>query len=109
MLILVIGGVLVTGTSISAIFRGVGRGLRRVFLGGRGVAETAILNREERRQEKTMSDFETRAGATDVMSTYPDEEEFEPTVALVDDGYDEASRRRGFTRHARTRSGGHVG
>ena len=31
-----------------------------------------------------MSDFETRAGATDVMSTYPDEEEFDPTVALVD-------------------------
>jgi DNA segregation ATPase FtsK/SpoIIIE, S-DNA-T family len=83
-LILLIGGVLVTGTSISSIFRGIGRALRRVFLGGRGVAETAILNREERRQEKTMSDFETRAGATDVMSTYPDEEEFDPTVALVD-------------------------
>ena len=81
-LILVVGGVLVTGTSISSIFRGVGRGLRRVFLGGRGVAETAILHREERRQEKTMSDFDTRAGATDVMSTYPDEEEFDPTVAL---------------------------
>jgi S-DNA-T family DNA segregation ATPase FtsK/SpoIIIE len=83
-LILVIGGVLVTGTSISSIFRGAGRGLRRLFLGGRGVAETAILHREQRRQEKTMSDFETRASATDVMSTYPDEEEFDPTVALVD-------------------------
>jgi DNA segregation ATPase FtsK/SpoIIIE, S-DNA-T family len=88
-LILAIGGVIVTGASISSIFRGIGRGLRRVFLGGRGVAETAILNREERRQEKTMSDFETRAGATDVMSTYPDEEEFDPTVALVDDLDDE--------------------
>jgi DNA segregation ATPase FtsK/SpoIIIE, S-DNA-T family len=85
-LILAIGGVLVTGASISSIFQGVGRGLRRVFLGGRGVAETAILNREERRQEKTMSDFDTRAGVTDVMSTYPDEEEFDPTVALVDQG-----------------------
>jgi S-DNA-T family DNA segregation ATPase FtsK/SpoIIIE len=84
-LILVIGGVLVTGTSISSIFGGVGRGLRRLFLGGRGVAETAILHREQRRQEKTMSDFETRAGVTDVMSTYPDEEEFEPTVALSDE------------------------
>ena len=93
-LILVIGGVLVTGTSISSIFRGAGRGLRRVFLGGRGVAETAILHREDRRQEKTMSDFETRAGATDVMSTYPDEDEFEPTVALVD-GRRGTSRRRG--------------
>ena len=59
--------------------------LRRVFLGGRGVAETAIQNREERRQEKTTSDFETRAGATDVMSTYPEEDEFEPTVALADE------------------------
>jgi S-DNA-T family DNA segregation ATPase FtsK/SpoIIIE len=84
-LILVVGGVLVTGTSISSIFRGAGRGLRRLFLGGRGAAETAILHREQRRQEKTMSDFETRAGATDVMSTYPDEEEFEPTVALSED------------------------
>ena len=84
-LILVVGGVLVTGTSISSIFRGVGRALRRLLLGGRGVAETAILNREERRREKTMSDFETRAGVTDVMSTYPDEEEFEPTVALSDE------------------------
>jgi S-DNA-T family DNA segregation ATPase FtsK/SpoIIIE len=90
-LILAIGGVIVTGASISSIFRGIGRGLRRVFLGGRGVAETAILNREERRQEKTMSDFETRAGATDVMSTYPDEEEFDPTVALVDDLDDQDS------------------
>jgi DNA segregation ATPase FtsK/SpoIIIE, S-DNA-T family len=83
-LILVIGGVLITGTSISALVRGAGRGAKRVFLGGRGVAETAILNREERRRERTMSDQETRAGATDVMSTYPDEEEFDPTVALVD-------------------------
>jgi DNA segregation ATPase FtsK/SpoIIIE, S-DNA-T family len=87
-LILVVGGLLVTGTSISSIFRGVGRGVRRLFLGGRGVAETAILHREERRREKTMSDFDTRAGVTDVMSTY-DEEEFEPTVALAEeDAYD---------------------
>jgi S-DNA-T family DNA segregation ATPase FtsK/SpoIIIE len=83
-LLLVVGAVIVTGTSISSIFRGAGRGLRRAVLGGRGVAETAILHREERRQEKTASDFDTRAGATDVMSTYPDEEEFEPTVALSD-------------------------
>ena len=34
-LMLVVGGVLVTGTSISAVFRGLGRALRRVFLGGR--------------------------------------------------------------------------
>ena len=84
-LLLVAGAVIVTGTSISSIFRGAGRGLRRAVLGGRGVAETAILHREERRQEKTASDFDTRAGATDVMSTYPDEEEFEPTVALAEE------------------------
>ncbi len=83
-LILVIGGVLVTGASISAIFRGAGRGLRHLVLGSRDVAETAIRSRDERRREKTLSDQETRAGATDVMSTYPDEEEFDPTVALVD-------------------------
>ncbi len=83
-LILVVGGVLVTGASISSIFRGVGRGLRRVFLGGHGVAETAIRSREQRRREKTLSDQETRAGVTDVMSAYPDEDEFEPTVALAD-------------------------
>jgi S-DNA-T family DNA segregation ATPase FtsK/SpoIIIE len=89
-LLLVVGAVIVTGTSISSIFRGAGRGLRRAVLGGRGVAETAILHREERRQEKTASDFDTRAGATDVMSTYPDEEEFDPTIALVDDLDEEA-------------------
>jgi S-DNA-T family DNA segregation ATPase FtsK/SpoIIIE len=84
-LILVVGGVLVTGASISSIFRGIGSGMRRLFLGSRDVAETAIQGREERRRQKTISDFETRAGATDVMSTYPDEEEFEPTVALSEE------------------------
>jgi S-DNA-T family DNA segregation ATPase FtsK/SpoIIIE len=83
-LMLVVGGVLVSGASISSIFRGLGRAVRRVFLGGRGVAETAILHREARRLEKTSSDLETRAGPTDVMSTYPDEEAFAPTVALAE-------------------------
>ena len=78
---LVIGGLLVTGTSISSLFKGIGRGVRRVFLGGRGVAQTLVKSREE----KTYS-FETQAGETDVMSAYPEEEdEFEPTVALVED------------------------
>jgi S-DNA-T family DNA segregation ATPase FtsK/SpoIIIE len=84
-LMLVIGGVLVSGASISSIFRGLGRGVRRIFLGGRGVAETAILHREARRQEKTASEFETRAGPTDVMSAYPDEDDLDPTVALVEE------------------------
>jgi S-DNA-T family DNA segregation ATPase FtsK/SpoIIIE len=83
-LMLVVGGLLVTGTSISALFRGIGRGLRRVFLGGRGVAQTAIQSRREQREEKTFA-FETEPGPTDVMSAYPDEEEIEPTVALLEE------------------------
>src|SRR6476660_4756346 len=79
-LTLVVGGVLVTGTSISALFRGLGRGIRRVFFGGRDAAQTAIRQRDARREAKTLA--ETRAGATDVMSTYPDEDAFAPTVAL---------------------------
>src|SRR5262245_11020027 len=84
-LMLVVGGVLVSGTSISSIFRGLGRGVRHVVLGGRGVAETAIQHREERRRERTLSDFETRAAATDVMSAYPDEDHLNPTVAMGED------------------------
>jgi DNA segregation ATPase FtsK/SpoIIIE, S-DNA-T family len=83
-LMLVVGGLLVTGTSISSLFKGIGRGLRRIFLGGRGVAQTVIKSRDAKREEKTYS-FETQAGPTDVMSAYPEEEdEFEPTVALVE-------------------------
>jgi DNA segregation ATPase FtsK/SpoIIIE, S-DNA-T family len=83
-LMLVIGGLLVTGTSISTLVRGIGRGLRRVFLGSRGAAQTAIQTRRDRQSEEKTFAFET-AGPTDVMSTYPDEEEVEPTVALVEE------------------------
>jgi DNA segregation ATPase FtsK/SpoIIIE, S-DNA-T family len=83
-LMLVVGGLLVTGTSISTLFRGLGRGLRRVFLCSRGVAQTAIQSRHDRQEEKTYA-FEAEAGATDVMTAYPDEEEIEPTVAIVED------------------------
>ncbi len=86
-LMLVVGGVLVTGASISSISRGFGRGLRGVFKGGRGVAQTVAQSRDARREEKTRA-FETQAGPTDVMSTYPETDEFEPTVALVDDDFD---------------------
>jgi S-DNA-T family DNA segregation ATPase FtsK/SpoIIIE len=82
-LMLLIGGLLVTGTSISTLFRGIGRGLRRVFLGGRGVAQTAVQSRRGRSEEKTFA-FET-AGPTDVMSAYPEEDEVEPTVALIEE------------------------
>ncbi len=86
-LMLVVGGLLVTGTSISALFRGLGRGLRRVFLGGRDVTRTVVNGRRDRREGKTY-DFETRVGPTDVMSAYPDEDGAEPTVALVEEPSD---------------------
>jgi S-DNA-T family DNA segregation ATPase FtsK/SpoIIIE len=83
-LMLVVGGLLVTGTSISSLSRGIGRGVRRVFLGSRGVAQTAVQSRRDRREEKTFG-FETQVGPTDVMSAYPDEDGVEPTVALIEE------------------------
>jgi len=87
-LMLVAGGLIVTGTSISTLFRGIGRGLRRVFLGSRDLTQTAVQHRrdraEEKSQEKTFA-FETEAGPTDVMSSYPEQDDVEPTVALVEE------------------------
>jgi S-DNA-T family DNA segregation ATPase FtsK/SpoIIIE len=87
-LMLAVGAMLVTGTSISTVFRGLGRGVRHTVAGGRGIAQTAIQQREERRGEKT-STFETQAGPTDVMSTYPEDDDFEPTVAIAEDAPEE--------------------
>jgi len=83
-LMLAIGAMLVTGTSISAVFRGLGRAVRHTFSGGREIAQTAIQHREARRGEPP-SAFETQAGPTDVMSTYPEDDDFEPTVAIAAD------------------------
>jgi S-DNA-T family DNA segregation ATPase FtsK/SpoIIIE len=85
-LMFAVGALLVTGTSISAIFRGLGRALRGGFHGGQGVAETLVRSRDARREAATQA-FDTRVARTDVMSAYPDEEDFEPTVALAD-GFD---------------------
>jgi S-DNA-T family DNA segregation ATPase FtsK/SpoIIIE len=82
---LVVGGLLVTGTSVSTLFRGVGRGLRRVFLGSRGAAQTAIQTRRDRQSEEKTFAFETEPAPTDVMSAYPEEDEVEPTVALIEE------------------------
>jgi S-DNA-T family DNA segregation ATPase FtsK/SpoIIIE len=85
-LMLVVGGLLVTGTSLSALFRGIGRGLSRVFFGSRDVAQTAVQQRRERREERDREQtfaFETQAAPTDVMSSYPEDDEVEPTVALA--------------------------
>jgi S-DNA-T family DNA segregation ATPase FtsK/SpoIIIE len=84
-LMLVVGGLLVTGTSVSTLFRGIGRGLRRIFLGGRGAAQTAIQTRRDRQGEEKTFAFETEPGPTDVMSAYPEEDEVEPTVALIEE------------------------
>jgi S-DNA-T family DNA segregation ATPase FtsK/SpoIIIE len=83
-LMLVVGGLLVTGTSIATIFRGIGRGLRGVFLGGRGMAQTVADGRRAKQEEKTYA-FETQAGPTDVMSAYPEQDDLEPTVAIVEE------------------------
>jgi S-DNA-T family DNA segregation ATPase FtsK/SpoIIIE len=87
-LIFLTGAILVTGASISAVFRGLGRGLRHTARGGREVTRTAIQQREARRGEKhggKTYGFETEAGPTDVMSTYPESDDFEPTVAVAED------------------------
>ncbi len=91
-LMVAIGVLLVTGTSISTVFGGIGRGLRRTFLGGRDIAQTAIQHREAWREERDRNrsqdkaySFETQAGSTDVMSTYPEDDDLEPTVAVAED------------------------
>jgi S-DNA-T family DNA segregation ATPase FtsK/SpoIIIE len=81
-LMLAVGTMLVTGTSVSTVVRGLGRGLRHTFAGGRDVARTAIQHREDRRAEKSF-DLQTKAGPTDVMSSYPESDDYEPTVAVA--------------------------
>ncbi len=81
-LMLAAGAMLVTGTSVSTVFRGLGRGVHHTFSGGRNVAQTAIQHREDRRAQK---ELETKVAPTDVMSAYPETDEFEPTVAIGND------------------------
>ncbi|MGH2937329.1 MAG: DNA translocase FtsK [Solirubrobacterales bacterium] len=98
LLLLVAGGMILTGTSISALARGIGRGLRAIFVGGakgsEATARTVKQNSEEwrrRRGERDERTAETQAGKTDVMSDYPDEddESFAPTVALAEEKDDD--------------------
>jgi S-DNA-T family DNA segregation ATPase FtsK/SpoIIIE len=93
-LMLLVGGMLLTGTSVSALVRGVGRGVRAtsrgVFHGGDAAARTmARTHADWREQRQPRSEAETMAGATDVMSTYPETDEFEPTVQLAEEPEDE--------------------
>ncbi|HVT00246.1 MAG TPA: DNA translocase FtsK [Solirubrobacterales bacterium] len=89
LLMLVAGGMLLTGTSVSAVARGLGHGLKALFSGGvRGGEATARTVRHgsdewrRRREERTA---ETQAAPTDVMRDYPEDDEVEPTVALAED------------------------
>ena len=92
--VLLTGGMLLTGTSVSALARGIGRALgtafRGIFRGGDAAARTvARTHMDWRGQRQSRSEAETVAGATDVMSSYPDTDEFEPTVQLAEAPEDE--------------------
>ncbi|HEY2333890.1 MAG TPA: DNA translocase FtsK [Solirubrobacterales bacterium] len=49
------------------------------------MAQTAIQTRRDRQGEERTFAFETEPGPTDVMSAYPEEDEVEPTVALLEE------------------------
>jgi S-DNA-T family DNA segregation ATPase FtsK/SpoIIIE len=90
-LLLVVGGMLLTGTSVSDLTRGVARGLRALsrglFAGGDAAARTvAKTHADWREHREARAEAGTLAGPTDVMSSYPEEDEdFEPTVALAEE------------------------
>ncbi|HVD37420.1 MAG TPA: DNA translocase FtsK [Solirubrobacterales bacterium] len=90
-MLLVVGGMLLTGTSVSALARGIGRGLRGIFrgafAGGDAAARTvARTHADWREHRQARAESATVAGPTDVMSAYPEEDEdFEPTVALAEE------------------------
>ncbi len=90
-LLLVVGGMLLAGTSVSALARGTGRGLRAIFRGifvsGDAAARTvAKTHADWREHREARAEPATLAGPTDVMSSYPEEnEDFEPTVALAEE------------------------
>jgi DNA segregation ATPase FtsK/SpoIIIE, S-DNA-T family len=90
-MLLLVGGMLLTGTSVSALARGIGRGLRGIFrgafAGGDAAARTvAKTHADWREHRQARAEAATVAGPTDVMSAYPEEDEdFEPTVALAEE------------------------
>src|SRR6201996_6339876 len=97
LLMLFAGGMLLTGTSVSALARGIGHTLRAIFFGGAKASEATartvrasseeVKRRKQARDERTA---ETRAAQTDVMRDYPeDDDDFEPTVALAEDPEDD--------------------
>ncbi len=97
-LLLAAGGMLLTGTSVSSLTRGIGRGLRAIFrsafAGGDAAARTvAKTHADWREHREARAEAATLAGQTDVMSSYPeDDDDFEPTVALAEEDDDFATR-----------------
>jgi S-DNA-T family DNA segregation ATPase FtsK/SpoIIIE len=91
LLLLLAGGMLLSGTSVSMLLSGIGRGLhtvfRAVFFSGTEAAQTVARKHDDwREQREAKAEDRASAAATDVMSSYPeDDEDFEPTVALADD------------------------
>jgi DNA segregation ATPase FtsK/SpoIIIE, S-DNA-T family len=89
LLILAAGGMLLTGTSVSALARGIGRGIRAIsrwiFHGSGDAARTVARTHADWREQRESRAPEPDAGPTDVMSTYPDTDEFEPTVQIADE------------------------
>ena len=83
---LLVGGMLLTGTSVSALARGIGRGVRAtsrtVFHGGDAAARTVARSHADWREQRQTRVARPRPSPapTDVMSTYPETDEFEPTV-----------------------------
>ena len=73
-LAIAVGAMLLTGTSAADVVRAVGRLLRRIALGVRD----AIRAKKSARDHRPDPD---PAFAPDVMSTYPEEDSFEPTVS----------------------------
>ncbi len=92
LLMLVAGGMLLTGTSVSALARGIGHGLKVIFVGGakagEATARTARQSSEEWRQRRDDRTAVTKEAKTDVMRDYPEDDEVEPTVALAENDDD---------------------
>jgi S-DNA-T family DNA segregation ATPase FtsK/SpoIIIE len=93
LLMLVAGAMLLTGTSVSALARGIGHGLKVVFFGGmkasEATARTAKQSSEEWRQRRDERTAVTKEAQTDVMRDSPEDDDVEPTVALADESNDD--------------------
>jgi len=91
LLLLLVGGMLLTGTSVSALLGGIGRGVRGVghaiFISGSEATQTVARQHADwREQRDARAEQPGSEDETDVMSSYPeDDEDFEPTVALAED------------------------